>query len=410
MKIKFKYLLNPIYIIIMQYILILIIYNKLDLKDVYIVKYITYPIIIYLLVSIIIKSCNLKYLTNNRKLNYSKMLTYCDNYAVRIFLFVINLIVLLSDIQLLGRIGFSLKNINSAIIWDIQTNASTLEMLGNYVIVLSPIINSILHFHSDKVYYKLLFWIYNILLIIYSFISGKRILIILAIAPIIVVKYYNKKFDLRLLKKIILIIVSVVILFTLNQSIKNQDNKFKNNINAINNYFTKSMENGLRIINWRYGGINPYYWTLYRHLLSIPKHELLGINENNLPNIPIHTREDDFLYSYNMGLGSTYNTFSIFGYSYLDFGFSGVLIIATNFIVIQIIYYFFINKGGIYIYIYPVFYICLLDDIIANGIFSARILYLLIGIGIILILNLFGKITFNRRNLKNEGFNKENFN
>ncbi|GAA5447164.1 oligosaccharide repeat unit polymerase [Deinococcus depolymerans] len=218
----------------------------------------------------------------------------------------------------------------------------------------------------------------GILVIIFgiSILLGSRILIISACACWLMVflrlgSVKRKHIGIILISLIISLYFIVQI-----QTTKIRTNSISEVFDVLIRYYTTSFDNGIYAIE-RLSSENPLFWTI-RPLLTLPIFSDLtniqSLYAGLFGTIPILSRKDDFDYVWNMGLDPTINTFSYFGYLFLDYGWYGAVVNVIILILLQIL--FVKNQSGnIYsLLLFPIFYIALLDHLRTINVFSQRTL------------------------------------
>ncbi|MFX0548399.1 O-antigen polymerase [Hathewaya histolytica] len=383
MKITIKKLLNPLYVIILQYIIIIYLtitnYEKPSIK---LCAYLYIPLILYFVVYI-----NIKYISITKKKTEISIITFKTIFC---FIIIFTLIEIKSIIYL-----FSIKSLfshSNELMWYIQSNNIIELKYSLFILNIAPIFNVFLYAYiknikNNKVH-KFILLMFNISIFIESFIVGTRILFLFAILPIIFIRYMDMHMKFKRLSYIFIVLILCFFTLVWGQSLKTQNKSFRYNSNYVMSYYTQSLNNCFYIVDTYDKGFNPYYWTIYRQLSSIPIINTYSkdIYMNIHGILPINSREDDFKYVENLNLPRAFNTFSIWGYSYLDFGVFGVIPVFISFVITQILY-FKLDKSFIRRIIYPIFYLSLLDQIRTNGIYSYKIVFAMLTLLGILILN-----------------------
>lgn len=369
-------LLNPLFVIIVHFYIISSYILKGDVSS-YTKEYFLFPFIAYFIFFFIVVLLS-KY-KNQRKAKLTSIvfrLNFKFILVIMIFSIIVDCVTLLMVIKTVG-----LKVTPSSIYYFQVTNPAFIK-LPRFILQVCPIIIVCYEYsYSElKKRKKIIFYIFILLNTIISFLIGSRFLILYLVTPILFRKYAYKKIDVKNCSKIFFILIIAISFMIYGQSVKvrEQNKDVKHNTDVLTKYYSMSIENGLRVIEYRYEKLNPYYWTIYRPLFSLPKVKKIGLAEyyeKHIGVLPIKDRADDFYYAEKLGANTQYNTFSLWGYSYLDFGYNGWIVVFINFCFIQLLYWKAKKSKGHFFIMYPIYYLSLLDQVRTNGIFNTGIIY-----------------------------------
>lgn len=202
---------------------------------------------------------------------------------------------------------------------------------------------------------------------------GARILFLDVATSTLLIISLTKKFRTRALM-VMLIAVSILLcgLATLQANRSNLD--LKGGFEQLGKYYSISLNHGATVVKHN-NTQQPLYWTT-RSLFGIPIiSDVVGfqtVYEGVFGEIPIKDRRDDFNYAAKLGVDPTYNTFSIYGYSFIDAGMFSIVIIFISYIIMHQLYAYYISGKLFGLLLYPGFYCLLLDQLRTNSVFSSR--------------------------------------
>jgi hypothetical protein len=162
-------------------------------------------------------------------------------------------------------------------------------------------------------------------------------------------------------------------------------------------YYSKSLDNANMIID-KDVTTQSMFWTL-RPVLSIPFiPSLLGIidlYEQQYGALQIQKRADDFTYASDLGVDPSYNTFSSYGYAFLDWGWYGCIIVLFTMLILQGMYKAYLKNHLLASMTYPTLFILSFDQLRTYWFFSEFSMYCIIFSGLICLLQL----VYNRRTI-----------
>lgn len=302
---------------------------------------------------------------------------------------LLSIMIFFSIIELstsFGGIGNFLSLIISGGIFTIyvQNNLSKFPIivqLGVFCWVFIPAIISIIYtdFLMNNRNKKLVF--FSILvsfaaLLSVSWLLSARIIFVYALFSIVVSKIMAS-LEKPISKRDIYLMASVLAALVFYLFIGQLYNKGDSSLNVnsgsqiIFNYYFRSLDNGIHVIDTMEEPRNKGYWTS-RTFLNMP---LVGkriqeFYKYYIDNIPINSRKDDFSYARNLGVDPKYNTFSMPGYMYLDYGVWSVLILSIFWILFIILYKASLNISPYFSAIYSVMIVTAIDYSRTATIFS----------------------------------------
>lgn len=225
--------------------------------------------------------------------------------------------------------------------------------------------------------------LYLTCIFIFANLIGARILILYPSIGCLLIYFYDLKINIKNIVKVLGLVGIIALMILIGQVNKTmgENNRVDNAKKDIVSYYTQSLNNGYYIIDNDIKRVNLGYWTI-KPLFNIPmvssSLRISELYEKYISTIPIKNREDDFIYAMKLGINPKFNTMSIYGYSYLDFGFYGVLVILIQYLILHFMYYSFV-KGRKYIsLIYPIIYISFFDSLRNYGIINDRTIYCII--------------------------------
>ena len=132
----------------------------------------------------------------------------------------------------------------------------------------------------------------------------------------------------------------------------------------LRNYYVLSVLNGMHVIDRSYTTESVGFWT-FRPLLFAPiiHNSVQELYEQIVGPIPIKSREDDFTYAQKLGVENpSYNTFSLFGYIFLDWGYvPGIVAIFLIFFLSHWLYWKALAGSVWHLLQYAIFYFSLID-------------------------------------------------
>lgn len=396
-QISILQLSNPIYMISLFYIvtLIYILYNAklyfLNWQRIFL--YISVPYYIYLFIYFFmkkkhkIKSFNDKIQEVNDGLNYKKLYKINNFIAIISILLIANCIIYIIKIYGFQEIIRGITNLE--FIQNIQKLEFKQKSLAILSSNISPIVCIILmkcikyKVKKNTFASKFILITYLSLIFIFANIIGARVLMLYPIIGCVLTYFSDVRLNISNLFKVMLtvvLLVSVIFVGQVNKTVGDY-NKLDKAKQDITDYYSKSLHNGLYIIDNDYKRINLAYWTI-KPLFNIPyvssTLKLSYLYEKYISQIPIKSRQDDFNYVARLGINPKFNTLSIWGYSYLDFGFYGFIVILIQYIILQNIFFAFIRNKKYVSLIYPIIYASFIDSFRNYGIINDRVVFCLL--------------------------------
>lgn len=393
-------LFNPILLLVFQTVIALIVVSSGEmLSSAYFVITVL-PIGFAVLTSALLR-------VKSPKLYTVKQNIYIDS---ALYPYIVGLIIIISLFNLsgiaflvnyYGGIQNALSNAGSqSIVTSLQEklpkNISYISML-NYIL---PVLMSAVIISRVTVFGWFSLSAAMALSFIFGSLLGSRIIfldIIVCLALLIIrTKVLNFKTIVR-----IGFLVSVLLSLLVYSQVSRIDSKSTiQGANVLRSYYSESILNGARVIERESRG-QTLFWTL-RPIFSIPVlSKIVGtreVYEGLFGSLPIKSRRDDFTYAAALGADPRFNTFGIFGYSYLDAGVWAVFIIVLVYITLTTLYTRFMLGRIDALLLYPIFYSLTLDQLRTNGIFSLRIAFCIIFAFLILLANrLIGDLRRNRK-------------
>ncbi len=375
---------NPVWIIVIQTLFALAIVSGSKYFSLNYVYFVLTPAVIYYLFSM-----NLKYLRKplQRQYRFSSE-AYIFASSIIILVLISNLMLSYILIGLYGGLGSVISNLGSTNkIVEIQFNSpklvSQLIALNYFMpIVVVPIV---LNNSVRKAFTLLLIPLLTLLIVAILF--GARILFIDVLVAILIVRSLVYGFSLKNFVKFTYFVIGILLCVVVVQSVR-QKSSLMDGIIGIEKYYSVSLEHGALVIS-REETAQPLYWTL-RSVFSVPYLSSgLGtktVYEGIFGKIPLVTRGDDFTYAAKLGADPNFNTFSIYGYSFLDLGYWGVIIILGSYLIIQYLYVIFLSGTTFGLLLFPSMYVLLIDQLRTNSIFSLRAAFFIIASVIISII------------------------
>lgn len=387
-------ILRPQNIISIQYIVItiLLIYykneNTIQNLD-KIIQYIYIPYLIYFIFVLFTHN-----LTKTKRFNeeiFRFKMSYKIIELIILLAIILNIFTIIEVIKLTGLNILSNDNILY-----FQRNPGIFMSISIAFMNIIPIAILIFYYRTKENKNKkdmIILIIYLLQAFFICTICGVRLLFFTNFIPLVVVSLYKKNINYKMLKRSVILFVLCIFIIIGGQSIKTKNSSIKDNIIAVTQYYTESIRNVFYIMNYEYGNLNKDYWSVYRTLKGVPYINFNKIDEwyiNKNGYIPINNRDDDFEYVKKMGIQPKNNTFSVWGYSFLDYGNRGLILIVIQFLFIQCIYILSTrNKKYELIYIFLILFI--IEQIRTNGIINSRVVNGIILFGILVI---FDKILY----------------
>lgn len=382
---KINKFLKPQIIISLQYIIITVLFliynNKASINNkIELIIYLYMPYIMYIIFFLTLKIVSLNYKIDTKdKIIFKNSITY---NIIKIILFITTVINFISIIEMINSVGlFNLIDKYSILYFQrypgkmLSISIALMNIIPICVLIYYDYISKI---ENKKIRLKksILIYIYILESLIICSSAGIRFLFIVNSVPLMVNSIYHKRLNFILIRRIMLIGILIGVIVVGGQSVKTQNISIKDNVSAITEYYTESINNVFYIINNNYGKINPDYWTVYRTFKGVPY-----INFNKIDRwyvekygyIPIIDRDDDFEYVKKMGIEPKNNTFSIWGYSYLDYGQYGWTLVAFQLILIQILYTISLRSKKLEIF-YCFLVLFVIEQIRTNGIINSRVI------------------------------------
>lgn len=385
---KINKFFKPHLIISLQYLIISVlffIYNeKAYIKNnAELLIYIYMPFIMYILIYLI-----LKIVSQNYKINVKEQFVFKTNITYKIIelvIFIAIVINLMSIFEMMYLVGVKnvLNLISKVNILYFQRNPGKMLSTSIALMNIIPICVLIYYDYISRIENKkikdkknILIYLYILECLIICSASGIRFLFIVNSVPLLINIVYNKNLNYRMIKKFMVFIIVMGTIVIGGQAVKTQNLSVKDNFSAITEYYTESLNNVFYIINNKYGGLNPNYWTIYRTFKAVPFISFDKIHTWYIEKygyIPIVDRDDDFEYVVKMGIEPKNNTFSIWGYSYLDYGQNGWILVAIQLMAIQILYTMSLRNKKYEIF-YCILFLFIIEQIRTNGIINARVI------------------------------------
>ncbi|MDU7147860.1 MAG: O-antigen polymerase [Clostridium sp.] len=395
---------NPIYLITIIYIVsvssIFINHEIKYLNWQRIFLYITIPYVIYVLIYKFTSHKGRIKIKNDEKYNeiYISNRVYILNFIVSIICFLLILNGIIYIISLFG-IQNVIKGVTKLeFIQMIQQNNDKKISLAILASNILPITNTVLikrivnNNKAKRTIYGIVLSMCVLGVFIFSNLIGARVLFLYSIFGCFYIVFCNKKLNVRNLLKILFVVLAfmgVILFMQVNKTI-DEDNKLNVAKENLVNYYAKSIDNAVYIIDNDYKRLNFGYWAI-KPVLNIPiissTFNLKEIYERYISNIPIKNREDDFFYVRNLGIDPEYNTISIYGYSYVDFGFYGFIMIVLQYLILQHSYYSYLKRDNVSIYMFPILYCSFLDSIRNYGLINDRVILCILIIFLYRIVN-----------------------
>lgn len=379
--------LKPHLIISLQYFIISVLFIIYNNNNIYInnklelLIYIYMPIIMYTLIYLI-----LKIVSKNYKINVKEQSVFKSNSTYKIIELIIIIAIIINAIsmfEMMHTVGQSniLSLFNKVNILYFQRHPGKILSMSIALMNIIPICVLIYYDYISKINNKVrkrkksfIICIYMLESLVICSAAGIRFLFIVNSVPLLINITYYKRLNIRLIKKIILFFIVMGTIVIGGQAIKTQNLNIKDNVRAIEEYYTESISNVFYIIDNNYGKLNPDYWTIYRTFKGVPFVNFNKIDKWYIEKygyIPIVDRDDDFEYVIRMGIQPKNNTFSVWGYSYLDYGQNGWILVAIQLIFIQILYTISIRNKKFEIF-YQILVLFVIEQIRTNGIISSR--------------------------------------
>ncbi|WP_146202755.1 hypothetical protein [Deinococcus irradiatisoli] len=211
---------------------------------------------------------------------------------------------------------------------------------------------------------------------IFAVLYGARILVTTTLLTILIASTYNTKLNFKVGVVIFATLFSLSSVIILGQSLRSGGD-LSRGLSEIEKYYSVSLINGSHVIEKNLS-TQELFWTL-RPILSIPflprALGIIDLYENKFGKLQISNREQDFSYASSLGIDPRYNTFSSFGYAYLDIGWAGMLLLFLGWLVIQCIYLKAKNGTFFFMIIFPAFYTSIIDQLRTYWFFSERNMY-----------------------------------
>ena len=410
-------LLKPQIIITIQYIIItllLIRYSKQNnlqnRSDILIYTYM--PYLIYMAFVFMLSMINLKgkMQIKDNKL-FKNQFTFKVIELIIAFSSIIHIISILEMIKFTGNNPLLLINKNNILFF--QRNPGKYLSISIALMNIIPI--SLLIYYDyilnivdkkRKVFKNILVCVYLLESLIICSAAGIRFLFIVNSIPLLINIIYNKKINFYILKRGILVGIIFGFIIFGGQAIKSQNFNLSDNISSITEYYTESIKNVFYIIDNNYGNINPNYWTIYRTFKGVPFINFNKIDEwyrSKYGFIPINNRDDDFEYVKKMGIQPKNNTFSIWGYAYLDYGQNGWILVTMQLILIQLIYFIASRSRKAEIF-YCILILFIIEQIRTNGIINSRVINAFILFTILYFIDLIISKFFNNKYVAKKKF------
>lgn len=365
---------DPRWIIILQSILAIVLVESRQLSLAYILV-VLLPALVLILYSLVIN----KLWDNKTLVSHISVSNVVVNLSIVLIFFIAlaNLLVLNNIVGIYGGINRAIDDFGSIpAVTKVQRNITSFYSLlftFNYFLTVL-IIPVILGLRAKKAVLVLSLPIF--LLFLVTTLYGARVLFIdVLVSTALSLSLLSSYKTSKLIKYFIAIVFSIFGLASLQAAREN--NNLSHGFSTIGSYFSVSISNGARVIN-NNNVKQPLYWTL-RPTFSLPfVSKALGtesVYEGIFGKIPIKSREDDFSYAVSLGANANYNTFGIYGYSFLDAGMWSIFLLCFSYLFIFIIYKLYINLNLFGVIIFPGMYSLLLDQLRTNSIFSIRSVY-----------------------------------
>jgi oligosaccharide repeat unit polymerase len=350
-------------------------YANFGQSDLRYFAFISIPFVAYLLSCLII---TFALPPNNRKIHFNKMQKYVS-FSLIIICSLTNILCIFEVVKAYGSISTALNFFGATQYTQYaQEKSSNLLKILYLVNFFTPPALSVLAYKFRAVYW-IPIGIFLMIQLLLSLLFGTRIIFITSLFAFIIVYLRDYRVNFRLLAICVALLAVVGISLVTIQS-RRTNSTLDESISQLYNYYAKSINNGAQVINHEQAS-QPYFWTL-RPLLAIPflpkASGILNIYEQNFGALQIAKREDDFIYAQNLGVDPSYNTFSTFGYAYLDANWWGIILVLFAWISIQYAYTTF-NRGSVFAaLIFPVLLISLTDQLRTYWFFTDRNLYALV--------------------------------
>lgn len=395
-KKSFASVFNPAWAIILQTVLaILLISGNKSFTWLYLI-FISVPAIIYILYAVLWSRLS----GAAHTLDSSPFNAWVWKTSVLLLLLVSvgNVLLVLQLVEFYGGLSSTVKNFGrTQFIIDVQYNAPKIVsyLIGLNYIVPVAIVPVILR--KGVKTSLIILALPVLLLVVASNLYGARILFLdtfISFALTAALLYHVRlKLIIGSTFLCVLLIFSVAGL----QAARYGDN-ITRGFEEVAKYYSVSLNHGAIIISQNRTG-QPMYWTL-RSTFSVPfLSDVIGtqiVYESIFGRIPIKSREDDFAYAARLGVDPRYNTFSIYGYSFLDLGLWGLLIVLFSYLFVHYVYSLYMRGMPFGILLYPSFYALLLDQLRTNSIFSTRAIYFLITTAILMAVHIISSNSMSR--------------
>ncbi|WP_156103480.1 hypothetical protein [Deinococcus sp. YIM 77859] len=368
-------LFNPALIIALQSILALVLIWHQASSDPGYIIFVILPLIIYLLYHTVIQRVQLSRTSFDATPNdYFLPASYYFCALLICFITVLNAFAILNLVVYYGGISRAVDMLGSqSIVTELQANLPrymTYIMGANYAlpVLIAPVLLRRVGFGS-----LILILVSSVFATIFGSLLASRIIFIDIIVSIIVITSLKYRLSIRS-AVILLLFILLSFLGLVYLQASRIDSDWKKGLETLTKYYSVSILNGFNVISHNQQG-QTLYWTL-RSTFDIPfVSQALGtesVYEGLFGHIPIKTRRDDFSYAAKLGADPRYNTFGIYGYSFLDAGMWGMMILLASYVIVSILYRDYRRLGRIGIMLFPPMYSLVLDQLRTNSIYSSR--------------------------------------
>ncbi|WP_146009544.1 hypothetical protein [Deinococcus planocerae] len=377
-KKPFALVFNPIWIIGLQTVLALIlIWGKPSFTLAYVVL-VSIPAIVYLVYALIWERLASRFRVSASTVFGS--LVWKASIVLIVMVSLGNIFLIGQLVELYGGLTNAIANFGrTQFIIDVQYNAPrTVGYLIslNYIL---PVAVVPLVLHKGIRLSLLMLALPVLLLFAASNLYGARILFLDTLVSIILTSALLSRLRVRLLMGLLISGVLLIVGVAGLQAARYGDNLGRG-FEEMGKYYSISLSHGSTIVSQNRTG-QPLYWTL-RSTFGVPLlSEVFGtqaVYEGVFGHIPIKSREDDFAYAARLGVDPRYNTFSIYGYSFLDLGVWGLFVVLFSYLSLHYMYSLYISMNPWGVLLYPALYALLLDQLRTNSIFSTRVVYFII--------------------------------
>ena len=264
---------------------------------------------------------------HSREVTYR--ITPLEFKAAKILGFILSLIVIYSNIMLIYRIDnyIGIASIFSTVgKIDIIQRSNVWQGLGLFfqLASLASLLLAIWFLTSKNKLILLIWGLGLILQFIRAILMGQRLAFLEWLLPMIATYFfiYRKPFSLIKFSFIsISSLVFIITLFAYGELIR-RHRSINDSLLLLWNYYAQSVNNAAYIVvNDNFQGVSGGFWS-FSSLLSFPLAKIAGSYEmaSALGVKTLHERQDYFNFARSIGIDPEFNTYSIYGFTMLDFG------------------------------------------------------------------------------------------